>query len=114
MSIGLKIKKIRIDLGFSVKTLANQIGVSRSYLTLIENGERRIPKRLIGNLAKALSLPGETIYEWYFEQELSEVGITDKKSYELIQEILKMTPKEKESLMRVLKDEKIAASPSKK
>lgn len=51
---------------------------------------------------------------WYFEQGLAEVGMTDKKSYELIQKVLKMTPKEKESLFKVLKDEKIAASPSKK
>lgn len=114
MSIGIKIKKVRLELKLTTKILAVELGVSRSYLTLIENGERRLPKRLIGNLAKALSLHRETIYEWYFEQELSEVGITNKKSYELIQQILKMTPKEKESLLRVLKDEKIAASPSKK
>lgn len=53
MSIGLKIKKIRIDLGLSVKTLSNQTGVSRSYLTLIENGERPLPKRLVEKVAEA-------------------------------------------------------------
>lgn len=103
MFIGLKIKKIRIDLGLSVKTLSNQTGVSRSYLTLIENRERRLPKGLVEKLAKALRLSKETVYEWYFEQELREVGVTDKKSYELIQKVLKMTLKEKESLLIILK-----------
>lgn len=114
MPIGLKIKKIRIDLDLSVETLSSQVGVSRSYLTLIENGERRLPKKLVGKLASALKIPKETVYEWYLEQELNEVGITGKKSHELIQEVLKMTPKEKESLLGVLRDEKSAASPSKK
>ena len=114
MSIGLKIKKVRIELGLSVKTLSNQIGVSRTYLTLIENGERRLPKKLVGKLAKELNLPKRTIYEWYLEQELNEVGITGKKSHELIQEVLKMTPKEKESLLGILRDEKNVASLSKK
>ena len=103
MSIGLRIKKIRISLGFSVKTLSNQTGASRSYLTLIENGERRLPKRLVGKLAEGLRLPRGTVYEWYLEQELREVGIRDEKSHELIKKILKMTVVEKESLLRVLK-----------
>lgn len=109
MSIGLKIKKFRVDLDLSVKTLSNQTGVSRSYLTLIENGERRLPKRLVEKLSKALRLSKETVYNWYLEQELREAGITDKKSHELIREVLKMTPKEKESLLKVLEGEKTAS-----
>ena len=103
MSIGLKIKKIRIDLGFSVKTLSNQTGVSRSYLTLIENEERPLPKRLVEKVAEALKLSKETVYEGYLEQELARVGIKRKESHELIKKILKMTIKEKESLLTVFK-----------
>lgn len=114
ISVGLKIKNIRMGLGLTVGVLSRELGVSRSYLTLIENGERRLSKRLVKKLAKAFQLPKETVYEWYLEQALREVGITNKKSHELIKKILKMTPKEKESLLRVLKEEKIAPSPSKK
>lgn len=114
ISIGLKIKNIRIGLGLRVEFLSRELGMSRSYLTLIENGERRLPKRLVGKLAKALRLSKETVYEWYLEQELKAAGITNKKSHELIQKILKMTSKEKESLLRVLKGEKTASLPSKK
>lgn len=108
-TIGQKIKNIRIGLDLTVETLSQELGVSRSYLTLIENGERRLPKRLIGKLAKVFKLPKETIYDWYVEQELREVGITNKKSHELIKKVLNMTLKEKESLLKVLKGEKTAS-----
>ena len=114
MFIGLKIKKIRIGLNLTVWSLSQKLGVSRSYLTLMENGERRLPKRLIGKLAKALRISEKTDYEWYLEQELRGAGITDKKSHELIKSVLKMTSREKESLLTILKGEKIAAFPSKK
>jgi len=45
---------------------------------------------------------------------LVEVGIRDKKSHELIRKVLEMTPKEKESLLQVLKEEKTAPRPPKK
>lgn len=101
--IGLKIKNIRMGLGLTAGTLSQELGVSRSYLTLMENEERRLPKRLVGKLAKAFKLPKETVYDWYLEQELEAAGITNKKSHELIKKVLKMTPKEKESLLKVLK-----------
>lgn len=114
VSIGLKIKHVRIGLDLTVGFLSQQLGVSRSYLTLIENGERRLPKRLVGKLSKALRLPKETVQEWYLGQKLREVGITNKKTYELIKNILKMTQKEKESLLKVLKEEKTSPRPPKK
>lgn len=54
-------------------------------------------------MAKAFKLPKLTVYDWYLEQGLREAGVTDKKSHELIKKVLKMTPKEKENLSRVLK-----------
>lgn len=108
--IGSKIKNIRIHLGLTVEFLSQKLGVSRSYLTLIENGERRLPKKLIKKLAKALKLSEEVVYDWFLEQELITVGITDKKSHELIENILKMTAKEKESLLSVVKNIRLTQS----
>lgn len=104
--IGLKIKNIRLGLGLTVESLSQELGVSRTYLTLMENGKRPLPKRLVTKLAKAFKLPKSTVYDWYLEQELKEVGIKDKKSHQLIKKVLKMTAKEKESLLKVLKGEK--------
>lgn len=109
IAIGLKIKHIRAGLGVTVDSLSQQLGTSRSHLTLIENGERRLPKRLVKKLARALRLSKEIVYDWYLEQELITFGIKDKKSHALIKEVLKMTPKEKESLLKVLGGETIAS-----
>ena len=95
-------------MGLTVRFLSAEIGVSRSYLTLMENGKRRLPKKLVGKLAKVLKLPKAAVYDWHLEQELEAAGITDKKSHELIKKVLRMTPKEKESLLTVLREEKIA------
>lgn len=103
-----------MGLGLTVVALSQELGISKTYLTLVENGGRRLPKRLVGKLAKAFKLPKETVYEWYLEQELRETGITDKKSHELIKRVLKMTSPEKESLLKVLKEEKNAPHPPKK
>lgn len=92
-----------MGLGLTVGFLSQELGISRSYLTLIENGERRLPKKLVEKLAKTFNLPKETVYEWYLEQELREMEITNKKSHQLIKEVLKMTAKEKESLLKVLR-----------
>lgn len=107
--IGIKIKNIRLGLGLTVGTLSQRLGISRSYMTLMENGERRLPNKLVPKFAKAFRLSEEIVYDWYLEQELRGAGITDKRSHELIKSVLKMTSKEKESLLKVLKDEKIAS-----
>lgn len=114
MSIGSKIKNIRIGLGLTVGFLSAEIGVSRSYFTLMENGKRRLPKRLVKKLAKAFKLPKGTVYDWYLEQELTAAGIKDKKSHKLIKKVLKMSPKEKESLLKVFKEEKTPPRPPKR
>lgn len=100
IAVGLKIRNVRVSWGLSVEFLARELEVSRTYLTLIENGKRHLPKKLVEKLAKAFRLPKETVYEWYFEQELEAMDVKNKKSRELIFKILKMTPREKESLLK--------------
>lgn len=113
-NIDIKIKNIRLGLGLTVGTLAKRLGISRSYLTLMENGERRLPGQLVAKFAKSFRLSQEIVYDWYLEQELKDAGITNKKSHELIKTVLKMTSPEKESLLKVLKEEKIVPPPPRK
>ena len=103
MYIGLKIRKARAGLKLTVRLLAVELGISHGYLTLIENRKRPLPKELVAKLARVLKLPKATVYEWYLEQELIRAGIKDKKSHELIKMLLKMTLKEKESLLKVIR-----------
>lgn len=103
MSAGTKIKRTRLNQKLTVRVFASKLGVSHSYLILIESGERCLPKKLVAKVASALKLPKETVYEWYLEQELTRAGVKDRKSHDLINRILKMTVKEKESFLTVLK-----------
>lgn len=73
--IGEKLKQARLKTGTSVEKLASKIGISHSYLTLIENDQRYLPKRLIKKLTQLLELPSQTIYHWYVDQELSRAGV---------------------------------------
>lgn len=53
-AIGLKIKARRKELGMTQAALAEQAGVSASYVTLIETGKRSVGGALLGRIARAL------------------------------------------------------------
>lgn len=51
----------------SAQALAKECGVSRSYITLIENGKRLPGKKIIPKIALALNLKTNIIVNWYLE-----------------------------------------------
>jgi XRE family transcriptional regulator, master regulator for biofilm formation len=56
--IGDNIKKFREQSGLSVTELADRIGISRSYLSLIENNQRTNMKpELLNEIAESLNIP---------------------------------------------------------
>ena len=56
INLGPRLKKQRIDKGFSQAKLSKSIGISPSYLNLIENGKRKIPVALLIKAADELEL----------------------------------------------------------
>ena len=56
INLGLRLKKQRIDKGFSQAKLSKSIGISPSYLNLIESGKRKIPLSLLIKVADVLDL----------------------------------------------------------
>lgn len=56
-AIGLRIKERRKSLGQTQAQLAATVGISASYLNLIENGKRSVGGKLLGQLAAALDAP---------------------------------------------------------
>jgi len=67
MGFGNKVKLERKKNSLSAEALAVLCGVSRSYITLIEN-EKRLPgKKVIPKLALALKLKTEEVINWYLE-----------------------------------------------
>ncbi len=54
--IGRRIRARRRTLGLDQKALASRVGISPAYLSLIENGRRRVPKALGERIAAALDM----------------------------------------------------------
>lgn len=67
MVLGQNLKKHRKKQKLSTEKLADKCSVSRSYITLIENGERMPGKTLIVPLAKALKVKTNVVINWYLE-----------------------------------------------
>ena len=51
----------------STQKLAEACGISRSYLTLIENGKRSPGKKVLPKIATALNLETVKVLNWYLE-----------------------------------------------
>lgn len=51
----------------SAEALAKACGISRSYITLIENGKRLPGRKIIPKLALALHVKTNIIVNWYLE-----------------------------------------------
>lgn len=54
---GQKVRQKRLSLGISQEELAERAGVHRTYVGMIERGEKNITLRNIVKFAKALELP---------------------------------------------------------
>ena len=53
---GSRIRQKRLDLGLRQAALAETVGISASYLNLIEHNRRRIGGKLLANIARALEV----------------------------------------------------------
>jgi len=59
----VKRKKLKL----STEALAIACGISRSYVTLIENGKRMPSKKIIPKIAEALEVHTDDVINWYLE-----------------------------------------------
>lgn len=67
MKFGQQLKTARINQKLSAGVLAKACGVSRSYITLIENGKRRPSVKVLPKIATALGLKTDLVLNWYLE-----------------------------------------------
>lgn len=73
MFFAQKLRAQREKLGLSVEELANRIRVSRSYITLIENGKRLPGKTLLPKIARALRVEKQVVVNWYLQEQKEEL-----------------------------------------
>ena len=62
-STGARLRERRIAVGLKQAELAEMVGISASYLNLIEHNRRRIAGKLLINLASALNLDAGILSE---------------------------------------------------
>jgi len=64
MNIGQAAKLMRTASGLGQKEVADQLGVTSNYISLIENGKREPSLAFLRNLAKALNVPVGLFFLW--------------------------------------------------
>ncbi|MFE8697313.1 helix-turn-helix domain-containing protein [Cytobacillus sp. FJAT-53684] len=111
--VGMRIKRLRQELGYSINELSEKAGVSKSYLSYIERGIQRNPSlQVLSRLAKTLDTTMEDLLnqkkmdgsstefplddEWIkLVHEAEEQGIT-KEDFSYYLSFIKFTKKNKE------------------
>jgi transcriptional regulator with XRE-family HTH domain len=63
MHVGRLIRSLRQERGIRASELAETIGVSRSYISRIENEDRRLSTKILLNIARALSVDPSTLLD---------------------------------------------------
>lgn len=73
MDFGKQLASARKKSGMSADTLAKSCGISRSYITLIENGKRRPSPKILARIAESLGLKTDVVLHWYVESMRADV-----------------------------------------
>ncbi len=74
---GKSVRKLRIDLGITLKNLAESIGKTSSYISAIETGKRSVTDEILEKIISFLKPTPEV------EQELRDAAALSKNSIEL-------------------------------
>lgn len=67
MVFGKRLRNERKKNKISAQAVADACGVSRSYITLIENGNRLPGKKVIPKIANAFNIKPSVVIDWYLE-----------------------------------------------
>lgn len=63
IKFGNRLRKLRTDRGFSQESLADAVGLHRTYIGAVERGEQNIAVDNISKLAKALKVPTSELFK---------------------------------------------------
>lgn len=110
--IGLTVKKLRSDREFTLQALADESGISKSYLADIEKGRKNPTTDVIEAIAAALGVPArELLYHAALDEEdpflepeqlsLETVAAEDAETRELAQLARRMRPGDRRLLLEL-------------
>lgn len=72
MKFGEKLKEIRLQKDYSLYDLGDKVGVSHSYIDLIEKGKRRASKKVIDKLLKVFPECEDELTDLYMAEKIPE------------------------------------------
>jgi transcriptional regulator with XRE-family HTH domain len=84
MSLGHVLKLVRINKGFNQKQMAELLGISQNYLSLIESGKKQPTTDRISELAKNLNISSDALV-FAASDVPQELNTKDKKDFERLQ-----------------------------
>lgn len=82
MNIGIAIKSIRIELGFTQHDLAKRCAITQTSLSQIENGIKNPSYRTIKKVCEVLEIPPSVLYIMGMQE--TDVPGSQKDMYELL------------------------------
>ncbi|MFJ1431028.1 helix-turn-helix domain-containing protein [Capnocytophaga canimorsus] len=59
----INIRKKRIEKGISQEMMASELGISQSAYAKIENGQQKLPTRMLMRIANILDVPIDSLFE---------------------------------------------------
>lgn len=74
--LGRQIRKLRIDKGESLKSMAEALSVKSSFLSAIENGRKPLPEKLLPEINRFFSGYGVSLDQWRALAEQSKTRVT--------------------------------------
>lgn len=105
--LGEKIKKLRLEKGFTSKKLAEITNLTPAYLSMLESGKRTNPStEILQSIADALNVPMSTFFDTEIINENNSVtneNIIDEDIRRIERARKKMNPKDKEKMMKILR-----------
>lgn len=88
--VGIRIKRLRLQKGYSINELSEKSGVSKSYLSYIERGIQQNPSlQVLSRLAKTLDTNVEDLLEKRLGAKTGEERNMDDEWVQLIHEAIK-------------------------
>jgi len=110
--IGLTVRRLRMDRDFTLQALADESGISKSYLGDIEKGRKNPTTEVIEAIARALGVPPrELLYHAALDEEdpflqpeqlsLEDVAEEDAETRELVRLAHRMRPADRRLLIEI-------------
>lgn len=69
--VGITLRTIRERYGYTQETFGTELGISRSYISLIESGHKRLPDRLLARCADLLEITPLAIKRFDQEEQVA-------------------------------------------